>query len=75
MVNETELSILIDRTVTPSLTNASGYRLIGVDGTDLTASFSNELGAACPDFLLWFEDLQTVRSWRCWNVLRTIKND
>jgi glycosyltransferase involved in cell wall biosynthesis len=75
LVGETELSILTDRTATPSLTNASGYRLISLDGTDLTASFSNELRTACPDFLLWFEDLQTVRSWRCWNLLRTISPD
>jgi glycosyltransferase involved in cell wall biosynthesis len=72
IVGQTELSILIDRTATPSLTSASGYRLTRIDGADPTDSFSNELHTVSPDFLLWFEDLQTVRSWRCWMVLRTI---
>jgi glycosyltransferase involved in cell wall biosynthesis len=75
LVSETELSILIDRTATDSLIHANGYRVTRLDHTGLTASFSNELRTFRPDFLLWFEDFRTVRSWRCWNVLRAISPD
>jgi glycosyltransferase involved in cell wall biosynthesis len=75
LVSETELSILIDRTATPSLSHANGYRLTRLDQTDLTTSFRNELRTVRPDFLLWFEDFRTVRSWRCWHVLRAISPD
>jgi glycosyltransferase involved in cell wall biosynthesis len=70
LAGETNLSILIDHTVKPSFSPTIGYRLRRGDGSDLTAAFSDELRTARPEFLLWFEDIQTFRSWRCWNVLR-----
>jgi glycosyltransferase involved in cell wall biosynthesis len=75
LVGETELSILIDHTVTPSLTDATRYRLGRIGRSDLATVFSNELRTARPDFLLWFEGLQTVRTWRCWNILRKVSPD
>jgi hypothetical protein len=72
---ETELSILIDATVTPSLTHDSGYRLTRLGKSNLTAAFGNELRTTCPDLVLWFEDLHSVRSWRCWSVLRRVSPD
>ena len=70
LAGETNLSILIDHTANPSLSTTAGYRLTRSDGADLTAVFGAELQTVHPDFLLWFEDLQAFRSWRCWNVLR-----
>jgi glycosyltransferase involved in cell wall biosynthesis len=70
LAGETNLSILIDHTVSPLFSTNAGYRLTHWDGADLTAAFGDELQTVRPDFLLWFEDLHTFRSWRCWNVLR-----
>jgi glycosyltransferase involved in cell wall biosynthesis len=75
LVGTTELSILVDRTATPALTSSRGYRLKRLDSAGLTVSFSHELRTVSPDFLLWFEDLQSVRSWHCWNLLRHISPD
>jgi glycosyltransferase involved in cell wall biosynthesis len=70
LAGETNLSILIDHTVNPLFSTTAGYRLTRSHGADLPAAFAGELQTVRPDFLLWFEDLQTFRSWRCWNVLR-----
>jgi glycosyltransferase involved in cell wall biosynthesis len=75
LVNETELSILIDHTVTPSFAAGTRYRLNRIGRSDLNAVFSNELHTVRPDFILWFEGLPTVRSWLCWNILRKISPD
>jgi glycosyltransferase involved in cell wall biosynthesis len=70
LAGETNLSILIDHTVKPSFSATTEYRLTRGGGPDLTAAFGGELRTVLPDFLLWFEGLETFRSWRCWNVLR-----
>jgi len=75
LAGETNLSILIDQAVKPSLTTTSAYRLTRGGRADLTAAFSGELRRVRPDFLLWFEDLWTFRSWRCWKVVREISPD
>ena len=75
LVGETELSIFVDRTVAPSLSHGGGYRLTRIGSSDLATAFSNELRTVCPDFLLWFEDLHSARSWHCWHVLRRVSPD
>jgi glycosyltransferase involved in cell wall biosynthesis len=70
LAGETNLSILVDHTVNPLFSTTAGYRLTRSDGADLTAAFGGELQTVRPDFVLWFEDLHTFRSWRCWNLLR-----
>jgi glycosyltransferase involved in cell wall biosynthesis len=70
LAGETNLSILIDHTVKPSFSATTEYRLTRVGSPDLIAAFGGELRTVLPDFLLWFEGLETFRSWRCWNVLR-----
>jgi glycosyltransferase involved in cell wall biosynthesis len=75
LAGETELSILVDSSVTPSLTHGREYRLTRVGTSDLAAAFSNELRTVCPDFVLWFEGLHSVRSWHCWSALRRVSPD
>jgi hypothetical protein len=72
LAEETELSIFVDSAVTPLLTHGGGCRLTRVGRYGLKEAFSNELQTVRPDFLLWFEDLHSERSWHCWNALRRV---
>src|SRR6476659_3174823 len=72
LAEETELSIFVDSAVTPRLSHAGGCRLTRVGRNGLKEAFSNELQTVRPDFLLWFEDLHSERSWSCWNALRRV---